>query len=94
MYDVSLRPLDVEFMKKLHHFVNIVPVIAKSDTLTQDEREAFKARVRPYHYSIYTKNNISSYFCVVPNRSEKISAFMASRYIRLPTQQKMKRKCK
>ena len=33
-------------MKRLDEFVNIVPVIAKSDTLTVEERDAFKARVR------------------------------------------------
>lgn len=32
-------------MKRLDHCVNIVPVIAKSDTLTLEEREAFKQRV-------------------------------------------------
>jgi len=32
-------------MKRLDHCVNIVPVIAKSDTLTVEEREAFKQRV-------------------------------------------------
>ena len=42
----SLRPIDIEFMKRLDEFVNIVPVIAKSDTLTVEERDAFKARVR------------------------------------------------
>ena len=43
----SLRPLDVEFMKRLHNCVNIVPVIAKADTLTIEERDAFKQRVGP-----------------------------------------------
>lgn len=33
----GLRPIDVEFMKTLHHKVNIVPIIAKSDTLTITE---------------------------------------------------------
>eukprot|EP00800_Vazella_pourtalesii_P019847 TRINITY_DN68_c2_g1_i1.p1 TRINITY_DN68_c2_g1~~TRINITY_DN68_c2_g1_i1.p1 ORF type:complete len:402 (-),score=106.19 TRINITY_DN68_c2_g1_i1:368-1573(-) len=41
-----LRPLDIEFMKKLDKHVNIVPVIAKSDTLTIEERQAFKQRIR------------------------------------------------
>lgn len=35
-------------MKKLAEVVNVVPVIAKSDSLTLDEREAFKIRVRPF----------------------------------------------
>ena len=35
-------------MKRLDHCVNIVPIIAKSDTLTVEEREAFKQRVCYY----------------------------------------------
>ncbi|XP_039665607.1 neuronal-specific septin-3 isoform X1 [Perca fluviatilis] len=42
----SLRPLDVEFMKRLSHSVNIIPVIAKADTMTIEERQEFKQRVR------------------------------------------------
>ena len=33
-------------MKKLSEVVNVVPVIAKSDSLTLEEREAFKQRIR------------------------------------------------
>ena len=36
----------MEFMKRLDKCVNIVPVIAKADTLTVEEREAFRRRVR------------------------------------------------
>ena len=32
-------------MKKLSEVVNVVPVIAKADSLTLDEREVFKAKV-------------------------------------------------
>ncbi|KAF8777037.1 septin-9-like isoform X3 [Argiope bruennichi] len=42
----SLTPLDVEFMKKLDKIVNIVPVIAKADTLTVEERISFKQRIK------------------------------------------------
>ncbi|XP_015236812.1 PREDICTED: septin-9-like [Cyprinodon variegatus] len=42
----SLRPLDVEFMRRLSKVVNIVPVIAKADTLTLEERESFKETIR------------------------------------------------
>ncbi|PWA32757.1 hypothetical protein CCH79_00012418 [Gambusia affinis] len=42
----SLRQLDVEFMKRLSHSVNIIPVIAKADTMTVEERQEFKQRVR------------------------------------------------
>ncbi|XP_077390364.1 neuronal-specific septin-3 isoform X2 [Festucalex cinctus] len=41
-----LRPIDVEFMKRLGKIVSIVPVIAKADTLTIDERQEFKERIR------------------------------------------------
>ncbi|KAJ3204557.1 hypothetical protein HK099_001090, partial [Clydaea vesicula] len=41
----SLKPLDIEFMKRLAHCVNLIPVIAKSDTLTEDEISAFKSRI-------------------------------------------------
>ncbi|KAE9388781.1 cell division/GTP binding protein [Gymnopus androsaceus JB14] len=42
----SLRPIDVIVMKKLSEVVNVVPVIAKADTLTIEEREAFKDKIR------------------------------------------------
>lgn len=44
-----LRPIDVEFMKRLGKIVSIVPVIAKADTLTIEERHEFKERVRDTH---------------------------------------------
>lgn len=42
----SLTPLDIEFMKRLDKIVNIVPVIAKADTLTIEERLAYKHMIR------------------------------------------------
>uniref|UniRef100_H3A5S7 Septin-7 n=1 Tax=Latimeria chalumnae TaxID=7897 RepID=H3A5S7_LATCH len=33
-YEHGLRPLDVEFIKAIHHKVSIVPIITKADTLT------------------------------------------------------------
>ncbi|EFX02668.1 septin [Grosmannia clavigera kw1407] len=41
----SLKPLDIEVMKRLHTKVNLIPVIAKSDTLTDEEITAFKRRI-------------------------------------------------
>jgi len=47
----ALRPIDVIVMKKLSEVVNVVPVIAKSDSLTPDERDKFKAKIREeLHY--------------------------------------------
>lgn len=41
----GLKPLDIEFMKSLHNRVNIVPVIAKADTLTKAEINRLKKRI-------------------------------------------------
>ncbi|XP_069789810.1 septin 5a isoform X2 [Narcine bancroftii] len=45
-YGHGLRPLDTEFMKALHQKVNIVPVIAKADSLTPIEVKKLKERIR------------------------------------------------
>ncbi|CAG7851971.1 Septin homolog spn2 [Serendipita indica DSM 11827] len=42
----SLRPIDIIVMKKLSEVVNVVPVIAKSDSLTIEERDNFKNKIR------------------------------------------------
>ncbi|XP_071179509.1 septin-2B-like isoform X9 [Mytilus edulis] len=53
----GLRPLDITFMRAVHHKVNIVPVIAKADTLTKQEVQRLKKRVLDqideYGISIY-----------------------------------------
>lgn len=40
-----LKPLDVAFMKAVDSKVNIVPIIAKADTLTRSELAVLKQRV-------------------------------------------------
>ncbi|MGH0115765.1 UNVERIFIED_CONTAM: hypothetical protein FKN15_046950 [Acipenser sinensis] len=40
-----LKPLDIEFMKRLHDKVNIIPLIAKADTLTPEECQQFKKQI-------------------------------------------------
>jgi len=40
-----LKSLDIEVMKKLHTKVNLIPVIAKADTMTDDSIEKFKERI-------------------------------------------------
>ena len=61
-----MRPLDIAFMKAVHHKVNIVPVIAKADTLTKKEVLNLKRRVSTFnpfrnngisHKSIYNSQN-------------------------------------
>ncbi|XP_016069933.1 PREDICTED: septin-12 [Miniopterus natalensis] len=41
-----LRPLDIEFLQRLCRTVNVVPVIARADSLTMDERESFRRRIQ------------------------------------------------
>lgn len=41
----GLKSLDIEFMKRLCDKVNIIPVIAKADTLTSDECTLFKKQI-------------------------------------------------
>jgi septin 3/9/12 len=43
---LSLKPIDIVVLKKLSDVVNVVPVIAKSDSLTLEERLAFKERIK------------------------------------------------
>ncbi|EKM77246.1 hypothetical protein AGABI1DRAFT_115406 [Agaricus bisporus var. burnettii JB137-S8] len=42
----TLKPLDIEIMKRLGTRVNLIPVIAKADTLTQNDLQTFKQRIR------------------------------------------------
>ena len=42
----TLKPLDIECMKKLGSRVNLIPVIAKADTMTPTEVRKFKERIR------------------------------------------------
>lgn len=41
----GLKQLDIEFMQRLHDKVNIIPVIAKADTLTPEEMQQFKKQI-------------------------------------------------
>ncbi|KAJ3661354.1 hypothetical protein Zmor_005752 [Zophobas morio] len=41
----GLKSLDIEFMKRLCDKVNIIPIIAKADTLTSDECALFKKQI-------------------------------------------------
>ena len=44
-----LKPIDIEFMRRLHTKVKLIPIIAKADTLTDEEIAAFKQRVNVFH---------------------------------------------
>ncbi|XP_065316455.1 protein peanut-like isoform X2 [Gordionus sp. m RMFG-2023] len=53
----GLKELDIKFMKKLHEKVNILPLIAKADTMTPDEIHRFKKRI----LNEIKQNNINIY---------------------------------
>lgn len=42
----GLSELDLEFLKAVHEKVNIVPIIARSEVFTEEERALFKRRVK------------------------------------------------
>ncbi|OAX34486.1 Septin [Rhizopogon vinicolor AM-OR11-026] len=42
----TLKPLDIEIMKRLGTRVNLIPVVAKADTITQNDLFLFKQRIR------------------------------------------------
>uniref|UniRef100_UPI00358F4B66 septin-7-like isoform X1 n=1 Tax=Myxine glutinosa TaxID=7769 RepID=UPI00358F4B66 len=41
----GLKAIDIEFMKQLHERVNIIPLVAKADTMTVEECRQFKKQV-------------------------------------------------
>ncbi|KAF9177398.1 Cell division control protein 12, partial [Haplosporangium sp. Z 27] len=41
----TLKPLDIEVMKRLGSRVNLIPVIAKADTMTPTDLHKFKNRI-------------------------------------------------
>ncbi|RNA08906.1 septin-7-like isoform X5 [Brachionus plicatilis] len=53
----TLKTLDIEVMKKLHDRVNLIPVIAKADTMTPEEIKTFKTNV----LNVINDHNIQIY---------------------------------
>ncbi|KAF5385510.1 hypothetical protein D9757_005365 [Collybiopsis confluens] len=51
----SLKQIDIEFMRRLHTKVNLIPVIAKADTMTDEEIGIFKQRILSdiHHHNIH-----------------------------------------
>jgi len=48
----TLKPLDIEVMKRLCTRVNLIPVVAKADTLSPADLATFKQRVRTLHLEL------------------------------------------
>ncbi|KAJ3374362.1 hypothetical protein GGF31_007882 [Allomyces arbusculus] len=65
----TLRPLDIETMQKLGSRVNLIPVIAKADTITPKDLAAFKRRIR----DAINAHNIRIYAPPVESETEGVS---------------------
>ena len=87
----TLRPIDVTVMKKLSEVVNVVPVIAKADSLTLEERESFKQKVSTT--SKKWRSDVTDQLYQPGYRSEQSSSITASASIRLILTSMMKRRC-
>ncbi|KAL1918630.1 uncharacterized protein VTP21DRAFT_2652 [Calcarisporiella thermophila] len=65
----SLKPLDIEVMKRLGSRVNLIPVIAKVDTLTKPDLEKFKRNIR----DVIEAQNICVYSCPIESEDESVT---------------------
>ncbi|SAL96515.1 hypothetical protein [Absidia glauca] len=62
----TLSPLDIEVMKRLGSRVNLIPVIAKADTLTPTNLAKFKQNIR----EVISAQNIQVYSCPIESDDE------------------------
>jgi cell division control protein 12 len=65
----TLRPLDIEAMKALSSRVNLIPVIAKADTLSKSRLAALKEQVR----KMISLHDIQVYTCPLESDDEETS---------------------
>lgn len=76
----GLKQLDIEFMQRLHDKVNIIPVIAKSDTLTPEEIQHFKKQI----LNEIAQHKIKIYDFPEPNDEEEDSKQIKQLRSRVP----------
>jgi septin 3/9/12 len=73
----ALTPLDITVMKKISKIANLVPVIAKSDSLMADELIAFKKRIKSeieFHgITIYPQSDVDEDVYEAGSEAEKAS---------------------
>ncbi|ORY97743.1 Septin-domain-containing protein [Syncephalastrum racemosum] len=65
----GLKPLDIEIMKRLGSRVNLIPVIAKADTLTPKDLAQFKKRI----LEVIDAQNIRVYSCPIESDDEEVT---------------------
>jgi septin family protein len=56
-----IRPIDKEFLLSLNNFVNIVPIISKSDCMTMEERKHYLMEIREFLKNLQVNNHIKIY---------------------------------
>ncbi|CAO3600283.1 unnamed protein product [Absidia cylindrospora] len=66
----GLKPLDIEMMKRLGSRVNLIPVIAKADTLTPKDLAIFKQQIR----DVIKAQNIQIYSSPVESEDEQVTS--------------------
>ncbi|KAI7871083.1 Septin-domain-containing protein [Spinellus fusiger] len=65
----SLKPLDIEIMKHLGSRVNLIPVIAKADTLTPKDLVKFKRNI----LDVISAQDIRIYSCPIESDDESVT---------------------
>ncbi|KAL1927836.1 hypothetical protein VTP01DRAFT_3241 [Rhizomucor pusillus] len=65
----GLKPLDIEIMKRLGSRVNLIPVIAKADTLTPKDLDQFKKKI----LEVIEAQNIRVYSCPIESDDEEVT---------------------
>ncbi|KAL1932353.1 hypothetical protein VTP01DRAFT_9409 [Rhizomucor pusillus] len=65
----TLKPLDIEIMKHLGSRVNLIPVIAKADTLTPNDLAKFKQNI----LDVISAQNIRVYSCPIESEDESVT---------------------
>ncbi|CDH59667.1 cell division control protein 12 [Lichtheimia corymbifera JMRC:FSU:9682] len=65
----TLKPLDIEIMKHLGSRVNLIPVIAKADTLTPNDLAKFKRNI----LDVVDAQDIRVYSCPIESEDEAVT---------------------
>ncbi|KAI8142611.1 Septin-domain-containing protein [Phascolomyces articulosus] len=76
----TLSPLDIEVMKRLGSRVNLIPVIAKADTLTPADLAKFKQNIR----DVISAQEIQVYSCPIESEDETTTKRNANIMAALP----------
>jgi hypothetical protein len=63
--NIEVKPVDIEYLRRLSHLTNVIPIIAQGDTLSEEEMFTLKeniiseldsANIRPFSFGLATEN--------------------------------------